>query len=225
MDEGGTAPARRGVFITFEGADGVGKSTQIRKLAEALRRAGAAVVETREPGGAPSAELIRDLLVRGPVDRWTPLSEALLMNAARAEHLEETIRPALARGDVVLSDRFADSTMAYQGVAGTLGEAAIRTLQDLVVRDDWPDLTLVLHSKSARGLASAKARAEETVRGETRFEDRGDAYQEAVAEAFLEIARSAPERCILIDADQPIEAVHRDVLAAVSARFAPRFDL
>lgn len=218
-------PARRGVFITFEGADGVGKTTQIRKLASALRGRGAAIVETREPGGAPGAELIRDLLVRGSVDRWTPLSEALLMYAARAEHLEKTIRPALARGAVVISDRFADSTMAYQGIAGRVGEAEVRLLHDLVVRGDGPELTLVLHAKSGRGLAMARARIGDAANDESRFEDRGEAFHAAVADAFVRIARAAPDRCVLIDADQTPEAVHRDILDVVTTRFAPRFDL
>ncbi|MEO1137611.1 MAG: dTMP kinase, partial [Pseudomonadota bacterium] len=130
-----------GLFISFEGGDGSGKSTQIRRLADTLKAEGREVVLTREPGGSDGAEAIRKLLLAGDADRWSPLSEALLMYAARNDHIERTIQPALARGAVVISDRFADSTMAYQGLAGELGEEAVSTLYNLVVGERGPDLT------------------------------------------------------------------------------------
>ncbi|MEZ5927189.1 MAG: dTMP kinase [Parvularculaceae bacterium] len=155
----GAAPnERRGPFITFEGGDGVGKSTQIARLAVRLRAAGREVVVTREPGGSPGAEAIRALLVQGAADRWSARTEALLMFAARADHLERTINPARARGAVVLCDRFADSSMAYQGIAGALGREAVATLGALIVGADGPTLTFVLDASSQEGL-NAQARA------------------------------------------------------------------
>ena len=184
-----------GLFITFEGGDGVGKSTHIQRLATRLRARGYEVVVTREPGGAPGAESIRELLVKGDVDRWGALSEALLMFAARAEHLRATITPALLRDAIVLCDRFSDSTMAYQGIAGGLGREAVAMLDALVVGDAGPDLTFVLHAQKGEGLARVGRRDGE----ETRFEDKGARFQEHVASAFQTIARENPARCILID--------------------------
>ncbi|NWG91036.1 MAG: dTMP kinase, partial [Parvularculaceae bacterium] len=133
----------RGFFISFEGVDGAGKSTQIGKLADYLRARGIIVQVTREPGGTINAEAIRRLIVEGDAERWSPLSEALLMYAARADHLDRVIRPALSRGEIVITDRFADSTAAYQGIAGGLGEDAVRSLHRAVVGSDDPDLTLI----------------------------------------------------------------------------------
>ena len=194
--------ARRGPFISFEGGDGVGKSTQIARLAARLAAAGHEVTTTREPGGSPGAEAIRALLVKGDADRWSPLAEALLVFAARAGHLERTINPARARGAVVLSDRFADSTMAYQGVAGALGEEAVAALAALVVGADGPDLTIILDAPVARALARAEGRG-----GDSRFESKGAAFQEKVREAFHAIAGREPGRCVLVDATQPADAV------------------
>lgn len=207
-----TSGARRGAFISFEGGDGAGKSTQIERLAAHLRKAGLDVVTTREPGGAPGAEQIRTLLVNGPPDRWTPLTEALLMYAARADHLARTINPARARGAIVLSDRFSDSTKAYQGEAGALGVDAVRTLNNLVVGADGPDLTIVLDAGEA-GLSRARHRG-----GEDRFESKGAEYQRRVREAFAAIAAAEPERCALIRADREIDAVAADVADVVRRR-------
>lgn len=205
--------ARRGPFISFEGGDGVGKSTQIALLAAHLRAAGHEVVTTREPGGSPGAEAVRALLVRGDADRWSPMAEALLVFAARADHLERTINPARARGAAVLTDRFADSTMAYQGAAGALGADAVATLAALVVGDDGPDLTIVLDAPVAHALARAEGRG-----GDSRFESKGTAFQEKVRAAFLAIAARDPARCALVDATQPVEAVAAQVAEIVRTR-------
>jgi len=148
----------RGVFITFEGGEGAGKSTQIAHLGERLRAAGRDVVTTREPGGSPGAEAIRALLVTGAADRWSPVSETLLMYAARRDHIERVIAPALARGAVVLCDRFADSTRAYQGAAGGAPAELIAALEAAVLGEAQPDLTLVLDLPVEAGLARAAAR-------------------------------------------------------------------
>lgn len=203
--------ATDGVFISFEGGDGAGKSTQIKLLAEALRKNGAEVVITREPGGSPGADAIRALLLEGAADRWSPMAEALMMYAARADHLERTIEPALARGAVVITDRFADSTMAYQGIAGALGEAAVSSLHDLVVKGRDPTLTVILDLPVELGLARSGAASG----AEQRFESKGAAYQEEVRQAFLEIARRNPGRCKVIDASGGVEAVAVRVLEAV----------
>lgn len=204
--------ARRGAFISFEGGDGAGKSTQIARLAAYLRAKGCEVATTREPGGAPGAEQIRALLVEGPPERWTPMTEALLMYAARADHLARTINPARARGAVVLSDRFADSTMAYQGIAGALGRRAVEALQALVVAADGPDLTLILDAGEA-GLERAARRG-----GADRFERKGADYQRRVREAFTAIAEAEPQRCVLVRTDRDADLVAEDIAALVRAR-------
>jgi dTMP kinase len=207
------APGRRGAFITFEGGDGVGKSTQIRRLADQLRGTGHDVVTTREPGGSPGAEAIREMIVKGAVERWSPVAEALLMFAARADHIEKTINPARARGAVVLCDRFADSTMAYQGVAGGLGRDKVDGLRSLVVGEDGPDLTFILDIPVDLGLARAADRG-----GDNRFEAKGGDYQRKVRQAFLDIAAKEPRRCIVIDASRPIEVVAADIAESVKDR-------
>ncbi len=206
------AGAGRGTFISVEGADGSGKSTHVRRLADYLRARGHDVVVTREPGGGgDGAEAIRALLLNGASERWSPVAEALLMYAARAEHLEKVIRPALSAGKTVITDRFADSTMAYQGVASGLGEARVKALHDLVVGESVPDLTLILDVPASVGLARAHQR-----RGsETRFEGKGAAYQEKVRDAFVAIARREPGRCRLIDASGDEETVWRLIAKAV----------
>ena len=213
------APPRRGFFISVEGADGSGKSTQIVRLAAHLRAKGHDVVVTREPGGGGEGALaLRDLLLNGPVERWTPIAEALLMYAARAEHLDRLIRPALAAGKTVLTDRFADSTMAYQGAAGGLGRARIGSLHEAVVGADNPDLTLILDVPVAVGLARAGLR----LSGEARFESKGEAYQAQVRQAFLDIARTDSSRCRVIDASADEETVARAVANAVDAALQSR---
>ncbi len=203
-----------GLFISFEGGDGSGKSTQIRLLAEALRAHGREVVTTREPGGSPGAEAIRKLLLEGAADKWSPLTEALLMYAARADHIERTIAPALARGAVVITDRFADSTMAYQGLAGALGERSVTALHELVVANHEPNLTIILDLPVDEGLK----RAGSAGGAEQRFESKGLAYQQKVRDAFLEIARREPGRCVVVSASGPVEIVAKRVRDAIKQR-------
>jgi len=203
----------RGRFITFEGGEGAGKSTQLKRLVERLRDAGLEVTATREPGGSPGAEAIRELVLNGPADRWSALTETLLMYAARRDHVERVIGPALARGAWVVCDRFADSTRAYQGAGGAVDPTLIAALEDHVLGVVRPDLTLVFDLPPEAGLARAHARG-----GEMRFESKGLAFHGRLREAFLAIARSEPERCVLIDATQPIETVSAQVFAIVSER-------
>jgi dTMP kinase len=173
----------RGRFISFEGGEGAGKSTQLRLLAARLREGGIDVVETREPGGTPGAEAIRALLVEGSADRWSPVVETLLMNAARADHVERLIEPALAAGKWVLSDRFADSTRVYQGVAGAVDAAAVERVIGFATGGLEPDLTLVLDLPEAEGLERAAQRG-----GAARFEAKGAAYHAAVRAGFRALA-------------------------------------
>lgn len=204
-----------GRFITFEGGEGAGKSTQARRLAERLRaETGREVALTREPGGSPGAEALRDLLVRGAADRWSPVSETLILYAAREDHLERVIRPALARGAVVISDRFADSTRAYQGAAGGADPALIRALETAVVGACTPDLTLVFDLPVDAGLARAQARGD----GETRFERKGLDFHARLRSGFLAIAAAEPARCVVVDASAPVEAVAEAVWTAVRTR-------
>jgi dTMP kinase len=198
-------------FVTFEGGEGGGKSTQLRLLAEALRRAGETVVTTREPGGAPGAEEIRRLLVEGEPGRWPPDAEALLHFAARAEHLAKVIRPALQAGQWVLSDRFADSTLAYQGYGQAVDPTWLQQLRSQIVGKTEPGLTLILDLPVAVGLARAQE--------QQRYERMGRAFHERLHAGFLAIAQAEPERCVVIDATRPIEAVSADVRATVAKRF------
>lgn len=204
----------RGRFITFEGGEGAGKSTQLRRLAERLAADGLEVVATREPGGSPGAESIRDLVLNGSADRWSPVTETLLMYAARRDHIERVIAPALARGAWVVCDRFADSTRAYQGAAGGVADALIDGLEAHVLEGVTPDLTLVFDLEPQVGLARAAARAG----SEMRFESKGLAFHERLRAGFAAIAKRHPERCVLIDASADIEAVEAGVWAAVAGR-------
>ena len=206
--------AQRGKFITLEGGDGAGKSTQIALLAGALREAGIDVVQTREPGGSAGAEQIRSLLVQGAPERWDPMTEALLHFAARREHLVQLIRPSLEAGRWVVSDRFADSTLAYQGYAQGVGPEVVERLFALVVGDSGPDLTLILDLPVLEGLARARAVAGD----EGRYEAMGDGFQERLRQAFLSIAAAEPERCVVIDAAGSVEAVQAAIRQAVAER-------
>nr|WP_240476739.1 dTMP kinase [Geminicoccus roseus] len=182
-------------FITFEGGEGVGKSTQLPRLAQMLRARGHDVVTTREPGGTEGAERIRDLAVAGDVDRWSPLTELLLMTAARVDHVERVVLPALQRGAVVLCDRFIDSTRVYQGIAGGLGQARIDALHDLLLPEPRPVLTLVLDLPVEQAAARRAAAG-----GGGRFEAKGRAFHEQVRAGFLAIARQEPGRVRVVDA-------------------------
>lgn len=203
----------QGFFISFEGGEGAGKSTQIRRLADTLLAAGHEVVVTREPGGSPGAEAIRDLLVNGAADRWSPVTESLLMYAARRDHLERVIRPALARGAIVLCDRFADSTRAYQGAGGDAPASLIAALEAHVLGGTVPVLTLILDLPAEVGLQRAEARG-----GAARFESKGLAFHERLRAGYLEIARQEPERCVVIDADAPLDAVTTAISDVVAQR-------
>jgi dTMP kinase len=207
-----------GRFITLEGGEGAGKSTQQRRLADWLRRGGRAVVETREPGGSPGAEEIRKLLVTGTAGRWDAVTEALLHFAARRDHLRQTIEPALARGSWVVCDRFADSTMAYQGYGHGLGRAPVEALHALVVGSLQPDLTLVLDLPVAEGLARAGHRNGRGTQQEDRYEQMDLAFHERLREGFHDIVAREPERCLLIDARGDEDAVAARIAAAVAAR-------
>lgn len=204
----------RGRLITLEGGEGAGKSTQLKRLADALRDNGVTVITTREPGGAPGAEQIRRLLVEGDPERWDPETEALLHFAARREHLRHTIRPALDRGDWVLSDRFTDSTMAYQGYGHRLGPEWIVRLQAVAIGDFRPDLTLILDLPAAEGLRRATGRTSD----ETRYERMDGGFHERMRRGFLAIAEREPNRCVLIDASGSEEVVAAAVLRAVRER-------
>ena len=201
------APTR---FIVFEGGEGAGKSTQVQRLADALRARGQDVVTTREPGGSPGAEAIRALLVSGDTARWTPETEALLINAARGDHLDRTIRPALAKGQWVICDRFADSTMAYQGFGMGVDRAWLEELRKRVVGDTEPGLTLIFDLPVEVGLARAVA--------SQRYEKMGRAFHEALRTAFREIvAAKDGRRRIVIDAGKSQDDVARQVLDAFTA--------
>jgi dTMP kinase len=205
---------RQGRFITLEGGEGAGKSTQIGRLTAWLEGRGHAVKATREPGGAPGAEMIRKLLVEGPVERWDGTTEALLHFAARREHLRSTVWPALKKGSWVVSDRFADSTMAYQGYGHGADRAMLGELYDIAVGDFRPDLTLILDLPVDVGLARAAAR-----RGtETRYESLPVAFHERVRAGFLDIAAADPERCVVIDATQGIDAIAAAIGDAVTKK-------
>jgi len=208
----------RGRFITFEGGEGVGKSTQIRRLVARLASEGREVVATREPGGSPGAEAIRDMVLRGAADRWSPVTETLLMYAARRDHIERVIRPALARGAWVVCDRYADSTRAYQGAAGGTDPGLIAAMERYVLEEVRPDLTLVFDLDPELGLARAVDRAG----AEMRFESKGSAFHARLRQAFLEIAAREPERCVVIDAGGGIEQVEALVAEAVAGRLGVR---
>lgn len=209
----GPSPAR---FISLEGGEGSGKSLQAKALAAALEKLGRKVVLTREPGGTPGAEAIRALLVTGEKDRWTPLSEALLFSAARADHLARKIRPALEAGQWVICDRFADSTRAYQGAAHGLTADVIGALEALTLAGTKPDLTLLIDVPVAIGLARAAARGGH----EARYEAFDTAFHERLRQAYLAIAKAEPERCVVIDGTKAPDAVTADIMRVVEARFA-----
>lgn len=210
----------RGRFITFEGGEGAGKSTQVRRLVARLRGAGVEVIATREPGGSPGAEAIRNLVLTGSADRWSPATETLLMYGARRDHIERTILPALEGGAWVVCDRFADSTRAYQGGAGGVDPAFISALEQHMLADVRPDLTLVFDLPVEVGLSRAEAFAKADGHAETRFESKGAAFHERLRAAFQHIAQAEPERCAMIDAAASMDEVEQQVWAAVSGRLA-----
>lgn len=203
----------RGRFISFEGGEGCGKSTQVKLLAEALRARGVDVVTTREPGGDAGAEAIRQLLVSGEPARWEPMTEMLLFLAARTQHVARTIMPAVARGVVVICDRFHDSTRVYQGIGHGLSRRYYEMLHSATLGNVVPDMTLVLDVPVELGLKRALSRGGD----ETRFEQMDMGFHEKVRAGFLELAQVEPERIQVVDASQPLEAVHQEIMRILLA--------
>ena len=205
-----------GVLITLEGGEGAGKSTQLKLLKRFLVDTSIDVIVTREPGGVPSAENIRDLLVKGQTDKWDSLTETLLHFAARQEHVSKLIEPALKAGKWVLCDRFADSTTAYQGFAQNIDLDLISNLYNLIIGDLQPNLTIILDLPAEVGLERAKERG----LGGTRYERMGIEFHRRLRGGFLSIAEDNPERCIVINANQSIEIISKDIINIVAERFA-----
>ncbi len=216
----------RGKFITFEGGEGGGKSTQTVLLAERLRRVGINVLQTREPGGTPRAEAIRDILLSGKAKKFGPLGEAVLFYAARESHLELAIRPALERGFWVICDRFSDSTRAYQGAAGGLPLYVIETIDRAVVGSTQPNLTLIFDLPPEVGLERAAQRnaksdsAEPGEKAPDRFETMNLAFHRRLRDEFLTIAKAESKRCVVIDASESERRVEDRIWAIVRDRFS-----
>ena len=208
--------ASRGRFITLEGGEGAGKSTLARALAEALETRGVRIKLTREPGGTPNAEAIRELLVSGDADRWSAVAETLLLYAARVDHVDRLIRPALEAGLWVICDRFADSTRAYQGAGGALPAERIAAIHKASIGDFSPDLTFILDLDPEHGLQRTRARGEAV----TRFETRERAFHQALRSGFLAIAEAEPDRCVVLDAARPADELTEEAIAILSERLA-----
>ena len=209
----------RGRFITLEGGEGAGKTVQAARLRDALEARGAGTVLTREPGGSPGAEEIRRLLISGPVERWEPLAEAMLHAAARRDHLLHTIEPALQRGLWVISDRFVDSMIVYQGYGQGADLDVLERLSDLSLGGFEPDLTVVLDIPVAEGLRRAAARA-----GSNRYERMGTDFHETVRRGFLDRARADERRYAVVDATADPDTVGRAIQEIVAARLPVSFD-
>jgi dTMP kinase len=208
-----------GKFITFEGGEGAGKSTQVERLAERLRALGLGVVVSREPGGSAGAEAIRHVLLSGAAKPLGPHAEAILFAAARADHLRQTIRPALERRQWVISDRFADSTRIYQGVLGNVDARLIWRLEKLTVGETGPDLTIILDIPPEEGLArAARRRGNATI---DRFEGEAFDFHKKLREAYLELAEHEPNRCVVINAGADAATVSEFVWSAVNTRLRP----
>ena len=204
----------RGRFLTLEGGEGAGKTTLIKTLKDWLSGQGIDVVVTREPGGTPGAEVLRDILLNGSTDRWSPVTEALLMYAARVDHVERLIEPARARGAWVISDRFSDSTRAYQGVAGGVSADRIQKIHAAALGGFYPDLTLILDLDPKVGLARTVARGEDA----TRFERFDTRFHDRLRQAFLDIAAEDPARCQALDALDAPDLVAEKAIAAIETR-------
>ena len=204
--------AKTGLFISFEGIDGSGKSTQVKLLAEKFTDP----VITREPGGSPGAEEIRALLLTGDTNRWSAETEILLFTAARRDHLETTIQPALSAGRTIICDRFADSTRVYQGATRGDLHATVDTLHTAMIGRE-PDLTIIIDMDPATALARGLARGS----GEDRFEDMGLGFQETLRHGFLALAKAHPNRCVLIDGNRDSAAVAAEIWAHVAGRMEP----
>lgn len=215
--------AKRGVFITLEGGDGTGKSTQVKLLQQALASAGVDAIATREPGGTDQAEKIRNLILQGSSGSFDPLTEALLMFASRREHIVGKIQPTLDNGQWVISDRFADSTRAFQGYGMGLPMETIEALYKMVADSLVPDLTFIFDIDPEVGLARSMKRLTQAASGEDRYERMGLAFHKRLRQGFLDIAGKNPERCVIIDASQSVEAVQAQLLKTISHRFGVTF--
>lgn len=205
----------RGFFITFEGGEGAGKSTQITRLAEKLRERGRTVLVTREPGGSPGAEAVRHVLLSGAAEPFGPVMEAMLFAAARSDHVEQVIRPAVEKGTVVLCDRFLDSSRVYQGVSSGLDASFMARLEEVAINGMMPDLTLILDIDPEEGLRRATARrGKETA---DRYEKETLEIHRQRREAYRQIARNEPDRCVVIDAGRSVADVEASIAEAVFA--------
>ena len=213
MNIHGSAPPRSGLFISFEGIDGSGKSLQARLLADWLKTQGHPVLLTREPGGSPGAEEIRDLVLRGDTDRWSAETELLLFTAARRDHVERIIMPALNDGKVVITDRFVDSTRIYQGETRGPLRKLVDDLHDLIIKIE-PDLTFLIDLDPEIALSRARGRGDD----EQRFESFGLDWQKTLRTRFLDLAKNAPERIKQIDGKQSIEEINADIRRIVDMR-------
>jgi len=209
---------KTGKLITLEGGEGAGKSTQVSILANRLTQAGHQVIATREPGGSPAAEEIREVLLSGKAKSFGAFAEALLFSVARQDHVNTVINDALAKGSWVISDRFLDSTRAYQGVSGGVPQPVISALERLTLKGLTPDLTIILDLPVEEGLRRA---AKRPGNGPDRFESENLAQHERIRKAFLDIAEEEPNRCVVIDASKPEALVAEDVWEAVAARLRP----
>ena len=199
-----------GLFITFEGIDGSGKSTQARLLFDALKSAGESVIQTREPGGSTGAEIIRSLLVSGDTDRWSAETEILLFTAARRDHLEKTIQPALDKNQIVICDRYVDSTRVYQGVARADLRQTVDDLHSIIIKKE-PDITFIIDTDPKKSLTRGLARNS----GEDRFEEFGLEFQKSLRNGFCELSKTAQSRCYLINGMRSIEEVSKDIMNVV----------
>lgn len=207
-------------FVTLEGGEGAGKSTQAKRLVEALQARGFACEQTREPGGSPGAEEIRALIVQGEPEKWDAETETLLLFAARADHVTRRIRPALAQGRWVVCDRFVDSTYAYQGCARGVPQSTIAQLESLVLHGLVPNLTLILDIDAERGLARTASRLwDRRTMDEARFERFGLDFHQSLRRAYLQIAHENPQRCVVIDADRAEADVADSIWKTVTSRF------
>lgn len=213
----------KGLFITFEGGEGAGKSTQIQYLAQSLESDGFEVVTTREPGGSAGAEAVRQVLLSGAAEEFGVRMEALLFAAARNDHIEELIRPAILDGKIVLCDRFMDSSRVYQGVTGNLEPEFVRALERVAVNGMTPDLTIILDLPAEIGMKRARARSGDR-QAPDRYEKEELAIQIKRREAYLDIARAEPERCRIVDATRPADAIAREIEQFVQELVAARLE-
>lgn len=214
---------KKGLFITLEGGEGTGKSTQVKLLQQSLAAAGVDALTTREPGGTDQAERIRNLLIQRDAGHFDALTEALLMMSARREHLVNKIWPALENGQWVISDRFADSTRAFQGYGMGLGQEVIEKIYTLIAGDFQPDLTFIFDIDPELGLKRSLKKltitTNKTEATEDRYERMGLPFHQRLRKGFLDIAKKFPERCVIIDATQDIQAIHRQVLKVIETRY------